>query len=65
MKVPWQTILMEEKEILPDTVLKFAALANDNDGAGRKAAIQYGEGIYSGSKSSDMFIKMYLVKEEQ
>ena len=65
VKVPWKTILMEEREVLPDTVLKFAALANDNDGAGRKAAIQYGEGIYAGSKSSDLFMRMYLVKEEQ
>ena len=63
VKVPWKTILMEERDVLPDTILKFAAVANDNDGGGRKAALQYGEGITAGSKSTDMFIKMYLAKE--
>ena len=62
VKVPWQTILTEERDVLPDTILKFTVLANDNDGGGRKALVQYGDGIYGGSKSTEEFIKMYLVK---
>ena len=49
-------------EVLPDTIFKFAALANDNDGGGRKAAVEYGTGIYSGGTSTSGFLKMYLVK---
>lgn len=62
VKIPWQTILMEEREVLPNTTFKFTALANDNDGGGRKAVVQFGEGIYGGSKTTEEFMKMYLVK---
>ena len=62
VKVPWKTLLVEEMEVLPDTIFKFAALANDNDGGGRKAAVEYGTGIYSGGTSTSGFLKMYLVK---
>ncbi len=63
VKIPWKTLLTEDREVLEDTVFKLAVLANDNDGAGRKAAVQYGEGIYSGGTSSEAFIKMYLSKK--
>ena len=62
VKIPWKTMLPEEREVLPETTFKFTVLANDNDGGGRKAAVQYGEGIYSGGVSSAKFINAHLVK---
>lgn len=47
LAIPWSEIT--EDEISADSLTKigFSMLINDNDGNGRKGAIQYGGGIYS------------------
>ena len=62
LKMPWKTILTEDTAVKENTVFKFSALINDNDGGGRKAAVQYGEGIYTGGTTNENFIKAYLAK---
>ena len=64
LKMPWKTILTEDTKVEKDTIFKFSALINDNDGGGRKAAVQYGEGIYTGGKTNESFIKAYLAKTQ-
>ena len=62
LKIPWKTVLMQDTAVQKDTIFKFSALINDNDGGGRKAAVQYGEGIYTGGTTNENFIKAYLAK---
>lgn len=62
LKIPWKTVLTQDVAVQKDTIFKFSALINDNDGGGRKAAVQYGEGIYTGGTTNENFIKAYLAK---
>ena len=62
LKIPWKTVLTQDVAVQKDTIFKFSALINDNDGGGRKAAVQYGEGIYTGGTTNESFIKAYLAK---
>ena len=55
-------MLTQDTAVRQDTIFKFSALINDNDGGGRKAAVQYGEGIYTGGTTNENFIKAYLAK---
>lgn len=47
LEIPWSEITQDEISADSLTKIGFSMLINDNDGSGRKGAIQYGGGIYS------------------
>ncbi len=59
-KVPWSSLVARPEEIKEKTVLKFAAVLNDNDGLGRKGYMKYADGI-ANDKNSSLFTRLYLL----
>lgn len=59
IKISWRNLLGYDLNPKSGDMLAFSFLANDNDGEGRRGAIQYGSGIYGG-KNVNQFVPMYL-----
>lgn len=60
-KIPWSGIFYESFKPCEGASYRFAALINDNDGAGRRGWIEYGQGLGSG-KSVTKFGFLNLIK---
>ncbi len=61
VKIPWSGIFFDGFAPKAGASYRFAALVNDNDGAGRRGWIEYGQGIGSG-KSVTKFGSLTLLK---
>ena len=59
--IPWSEIREEGYKPNEDLIYSFAALVNDNDGAGRKGYTMYNDGIGNGKKI-EKFGQMKLKK---
>ena len=59
IKISWRELMGYDLEPVSGEMLAFSFLANDNDGEGRRGAIQYGSGIYGG-KNVNQFVPLYL-----
>jgi len=60
IKVKWSELIQPDQKIGEGTKIGFSYLANDNDGEGRKGAMLYADGIFSG-KSTSKFVFMTLL----
>ena len=63
IKISWRQLLGYDLNPKSGDMLAFSFLANDNDGEGRRGAIQYGSGIYGG-KNVNQFVPLYLLNTE-
>lgn len=57
--IPWSEVHGKDYKPIEERIYTFAALVNDNDGAGRKGYIMYNDGIGNG-KSVEKFGQMRL-----
>lgn len=62
IKIPWHKIDLNPVEINQGKEIYFAAIANDNDGTGRKGYIEYASGVGTGTNAIAQFYKVYLGK---
>ena len=61
IKVPWKELFGYDLDLEKVKMLAFSYLVNDNDGEGRRGAMEFGSGIYSG-KDVNKFLRLYLIK---
>lgn len=62
VKIPWNNIDFNPVEISKGMEIYFAAIANDNDGTGRKGYMEYASGVGTGGNKIPNFYKVYLGK---
>ena len=63
IKISWKELMGYDLNPKSGDMLAFSFLANDNDGEGRRGAIQYGSGIYGG-KNVNQFVPVYLLNTQ-
>ncbi|MBP3360610.1 MAG: hypothetical protein J6N52_07140 [Clostridia bacterium] len=61
LEIPWKEIFYEGYIPKAGESIGFSLLMNDNDGAGRRGGMQYGEGIYFG-RDFNKFKDLKLIK---
>lgn len=61
MRIPWQSMFYGAFYPTANKPMVFSIIVNDNDAEGRKGYMEYGSGIGDGSRSTAVFLDLYMM----